>query len=229
MPMISKFYSLNQLLLVLGVACSFLTLATTSNAQIISSARVFGSNDPEGNSYSEEVLFDGNPELVSNGTLSVSERIFGIGPNAYYVEMRFESVNGNFVEDIDEFWNTGFEIEYDRDVIYDGDFWTFTSNGEPLDLSGDGVGPHPYDASLLEVWNGDASRSANDTQSFGLFGSRFTNITNLAGVNASDVGGFILGLRVIEAVPEPSSCLIIFSLVAFGLMRRSKTPQTLSC
>jgi hypothetical protein len=201
----------------------FLTMAPTTNAQIISSARVFGSNDPEGNSYSESVMFDSNAEMVSNGTLSVTERIFGIAPNEYYVEMQFESVSGNFVQDIDAFWNTGYEIQYDRDVIYDGDFWTFTSNGDPMDLSGGGVGPHPYDPLLTEVWNGDATRTANDVQTFGIFGSRFTNITNLAGVDANEVDGFILGVRVIVAVPEPSSCSILASLIAIGLLRRKRS------
>jgi hypothetical protein len=198
------------------------TLAAPAHAEIISSTRVYGRNDPAGNDYSEQVIFDGNPESVSGGTLIVTERFFSIAPNEYYVEMRFESTTGSFVNDIDAFWNTGFEIQYDREVLYDGDFWTFTSNGEPMDLSGGGVGPHPYDPTLTEVWNGNASRSANEIQSFGLFGSRFTNITNLAGVNAEDVDGFILGVRVISAVPEPSSSSVLFATMLAGLLRRKR-------
>ena len=214
-----------------GLAFTWFLLLSALNVQgqEIVSFRVQGQNGPDGNSFNELVTFDGNSELVSNGQISVTERLFSIEPGVVHAEIQFESTVGQLVNRTDTTrWDIAYQLVWDRDVIVEDqdNYFFFTRNGIPIDLldSEPSVASHPFDPSIEEVSTYTATRDANERIFLGIFSDPFTIITNRLGVPPEEVTGFTIGNRFVVAVPEPaSSALLALTGCCLWIKRRRCT------
>jgi hypothetical protein len=210
--------------LLIGAAILFFPAGQIGFAQI-STIRMLGSNSPTGTSYSEIISLDGGAQLIADDSLSVTPAIFALPDNEYYFEVRYSSVAGQFVANTGGSWFANFRLDFDSPTGNAGTYFWFEDENGPMDLSFNGWGgdieSHPFDGDF-EVASFNSTRDDSLEHQFGIFSDPFTSISNNLGVDASAITGYGLGVRLIPAVPEPSSGGILILAAFAGAMRRHR-------
>ena len=216
-----------QLLIFGAVFClaSACELAFAQNP--VSSIRLLGSNSPAGDSYDDLVDFAGGAQLVANDTLSATAEIFALNPREYYVEARYTSVSGQFVENSSNSWFANFRLTFDVPTENSGTYFWYEDENGPIDLSFNGWGgdieAHPFDSAILEVASFNSTRDPALEHQFGIFSNPFSFISNELGVDGSTVTGFGLGVRLATAVPEPSTGILFLAAAMPLALRRRRS------
>jgi hypothetical protein len=190
---------------------------------VIQSARVLGLNSPIGTAYDQEFTFDETAESVADGSIVITERLFGIDDRSAWVEVAFDSTSGAFVDAPDNGrWFANFRLAFENVSTYDTLYFFFTNNGTPIDFNTNfrTTIPHPFDNTLGDVnTSGGSFGGRNNDQQFGNFSVPFSDLTSRVGIDPNEITGYVAGVRV-TTVPEPTTAGVLTLLFGVGVMRR---------
>jgi len=195
-------------------------------------AFAYGTNGPNGINYNNESFtFDGNSQLIANGALSITERVFEVDALTSWFEVSIESTQGSLAGVLSSSWNSNISLQLDGIYGADEAFYYFTINGVPQLMTDNfflGIGAHPFDNIVQDVAFYRPSgtipgQEFSNPKIYGLFSSPYTFLMDSLNVDETQINGIRMGGRI-TAVPEPTtlSLMAVGSIVIAGRYRRRK-------